>query len=493
MNYSVESKLNLKHVLLTAVCVFACMLFCCAFTSPLYPYYNNSDSAIFMLIGRGMCEGKMCYVDLFDHKGPIMFFIEALGWKIGGRTGIWLIECVAMLISVFAVEGICRKLQSKPTIPVLASAMVMFFTFCHGNLTEDYCLPLIYISMYFAVKYFVSDEEKHPPMYAMFYGIAFGIIAFIRINNALIICTLILFIAIDLIAKKQFKNLIVNLLAGIAGIAVVAVPVCLYFYFNGALNDMLYATFLYNLLYAEASSRGKIFSAKILLYAVLYAPVIFAFVVFVIKRKALPKMLSITMLAATALSFLMLIYANVYEHYFTVAIPMFTAAVAIAVPDADIGKALKPKQDGKSKVAVALGIIVAVYIGLSAYRAAAPFYKSYVTDIAFDRYNQMHQSAEMIPQDEKDSVIGFTIPPEWYMDCDIVPCYKYYIMQYWWTTSNLDVYGEFLNYVDNEHPLWLITRTKMDDEELNDIIDGNYELQEENDYACFYRYIGEGK
>ena len=137
MNSLLSKSGKIKLITLILVSVFAGMLFCCAYTSPLFPYYNNSDSAIFMLIGKGMAEGKLCYVDLFDHKGPILFFIQALGWKIGGRTGIWLLECIAMLVSVAAIEKICRELKAKSFIPLAASAAVLFAVFCHGNLPRN--------------------------------------------------------------------------------------------------------------------------------------------------------------------------------------------------------------------------------------------------------------------------------------------------------------------------------------------------------------------
>lgn len=487
----VKRKLNMKHVLIVSACVFASMLFGCAYTSPLFPYYNNSDSAIFMLIGRGICEGKTCYVDLFDHKGPVLFFIEALGWKIGGRAGIWLLECIAMIISVFAVEDLCRKLKAEPIIPVFASAMILFFTIGHGNLSEDYCLPLLYISLLFAIKFLVSGEEKHPPKYALFYGIAFGLIAFIRINNALIVCSLVLCIAVDLICKKQYGNLAANLVAGLFGISLVAVPVCLYFYLHHALGDMIYATFLYNLLYAKGRSHAAIFSDKFLEFAVFYAPLVFALVVF-ITNKALIKAVRLTMITVTGLSLLMLLYSNIYSHYFTLAIPMFTVSVAVALPDASVKNIFKIRTGKKTAATIVLSVITLIYVGLSAYRVAAPIYKGYLTDISYDRYHQMNVSAEIIPEDERDSVIGFNIPPEWYMDCDIVPCYKYYIFQNWWTTPEFDVYGDFITYVETEHPTWLITGLKMGDKKLLDIIDNNYMLQNQNDYACFYRYVEGG-
>lgn len=490
MNCSSKEKPNIKQIILITACVFVSMLFCCAYTSPLYPYYNNSDSAIFILIGKGMVEGKLCYVDLFDHKGPMLFFVQALGWKIGGRTGIWFLECIAMLASAFAIVGICKELKSKSFVPLLASTMVLYYTFCHGNLSEDYSLLFIYISVLLAIKYFVSEKEKHPPLYGLIYGIAFGAVAFIRVNNALVICALILGIAIDLATKKQYKNLVANLFAGVLGIVIIAAPVCLYFYLHNALYDMLYATFLYNFVYAESSSHAAILSERFLQFVVLYAPIVFALVVFIVKRKQLTKPMYMTMLIATVLSLLMLLYANVYEHYFTLAIPMFTVATAIWVKDAGLKSIFKPSKR-KNKVNIALGIIVVIYIALSAYRAAAPMYKGYLTDISYDRYRQMSESAEIIPEKERNSVIGYEIPPEWYMDCDILPCYKYYIMQHWWTNSNLDVYGEYLNFIKTKHPMWIITRVEMTDKGVAQVLEEDYVMQEENDYACFYRYVGE--
>lgn len=480
-----KDRKNTAFLWLMIAITFVAMLFCCAYTSPLYPYYNNSDSPIFILIGKGIAEGKLCYVDLFDHKGPVLFFIEALGWIIGGRTGIWLLECIGMIVSEFAIVGICRELKAKPWLPIISSAMVLFFTFCHGNLTEDYSLPLIYLCLWLAIRFFVSGSERHPVRYAYVYGLCVGIIAFIRINNALIIFSLILGILLDLIRKRQFKNMVANLAAGLLGIATIAIPICLYFYVHQALYDMLYATFLYNLLYAEESSHLHLWEN--ILFLVLYAPAVFSTAVFMKCREQYDRALIETLLIASILSLLMLLYANVYEHYFTLAIPVFTVAVAMAAPDPKLRELLHPSKKA-SVMLVCLGLIVLAHSGLSAYRAAAPLYKSYLTDIAYDRYHQMSDSANTIPEDERDNVLGLGIPVEWYLDMDITPCYKYYTLQQWWSTSENDVYGDTVAFVESSHPAWLITKAGSD--YGVDEIEKSYELVEENDYASFYRYVG---
>ena len=48
-------------------------------SSPLYAANFWTDSNLYFTIGRGMTQGLMPYRDLFDHKGPLIFMIYALG------------------------------------------------------------------------------------------------------------------------------------------------------------------------------------------------------------------------------------------------------------------------------------------------------------------------------------------------------------------------------------------------------------------------------
>lgn len=43
--------------------------------------YYGGDSAVFILIGKMFNAGKVPYVDFFEHKGPTLIFIEAIGLK----------------------------------------------------------------------------------------------------------------------------------------------------------------------------------------------------------------------------------------------------------------------------------------------------------------------------------------------------------------------------------------------------------------------------
>ena len=56
-------------------------------TSPLYQTYGG-DSPFFQIIGLGITQGKVPYVDLFDHKGPVPFFMNALVVLLHGHVKV---------------------------------------------------------------------------------------------------------------------------------------------------------------------------------------------------------------------------------------------------------------------------------------------------------------------------------------------------------------------------------------------------------------------
>ena len=67
-------------------------------TSPLFSGWGY-DSAMFQTIGKYWVEGYLPYVDLYDHKGPMIFFINALGYGLGGRNGVYIIQVLSIALS----------------------------------------------------------------------------------------------------------------------------------------------------------------------------------------------------------------------------------------------------------------------------------------------------------------------------------------------------------------------------------------------------------
>ena len=66
-------------------------------SSFLYPLNDWVDSNCFFTMGKGILHGKVPYRDLYDHKGPVLYFIHALAAMISSDSflGVYFIEAAA--------------------------------------------------------------------------------------------------------------------------------------------------------------------------------------------------------------------------------------------------------------------------------------------------------------------------------------------------------------------------------------------------------------
>lgn len=130
------------------VLLLCCVLFFSAFSvlRPLSETYPGVDSSVFQYVGRAMLEGQVPYRDLFDHKGPLLYLINALGWLVHGESGVWLIEIVSLWCSALLWRSTAIALglsRRGGTVVALAGICVFAGYFDGGNLAEEYCLPLV--------------------------------------------------------------------------------------------------------------------------------------------------------------------------------------------------------------------------------------------------------------------------------------------------------------------------------------------------------------
>ena len=83
--------------------LFLGLSFVFLFNSPLHPWIrgeSTTDSSVFRTIAMMMRYGYMPYRDSFDHKGPLLYIIEFVGDSLGGTSGIWVIELIAIFATL---------------------------------------------------------------------------------------------------------------------------------------------------------------------------------------------------------------------------------------------------------------------------------------------------------------------------------------------------------------------------------------------------------
>ena len=477
---------EIRLLLALSLCYILGLFLFSMHTSPLYPNLLGVDSAIFSLLGKGIVEGKTLYLDLFDHKGPFIFFIDALGYWIGGYNGIFLLQCVNGLITTCMLYFTVKLLRPagedlswKMTAVIFFIGYAYFFyTFERGNLTEEYSLPFISCAMFLMCKYALraGENPSHPPKYAFFYGVGLTALAFFRLTNAASLCAGILVVLIYLICKKEYKNLLLNLCAGLAGIAVVAAPVMLYFWSCSALDEMIYATFLHNFQIFGKTSQYTIEPQLLLIH---YAPMavcaLFLVVHWLRTRKL--ELIDILLGAILILNTAVLWVANRYPHYFTIFVPVYFVFLA---------RYLRPGS-GKKLCAWAVAGAVLSLIGLGYYTYFKSIQSYFILGTTDTRYTTITEDFRIIPEEERDSVICYQASVDVYHFVDILPCYKYYALQETWAITNPEILDEFMDWAETEKPLWIVKGSANRNPELQRILSQYYEMKRSNDYVVFYR------
>lgn len=480
-------------VLAISVLVYlAGMLLMSAYTSPLYPYHYGYDSAIFSLIGKSITQGRIVYRDLFDHKGPLLFLLEALGWWLGGSTGIFGLQCVLGTVTLAFFLGIWKirhPVWNAATvaewITCFAAVYAYFFVmFERGNLSEEHSLPFIACSLYFLVRYAAAAQTDHPLRYAFVHGVCVAAIALIRLNNAICICAGILAVGIRLLVHRRYVNIVRNVLFGLLGMAVVFVPVVGYFALHGALEEMIYGAFLFNFRYSGTVRDFSIVSGAEFWLRYVPAAVSLVFLVSGLRRRTRFEnlMLSAVLLSAVA----SLIHTNVYRHYFVVFVPVFMLLCSTR-------PAAMPRV-----VRCALLVACAVFC----LHTSLPALRwDLVGHLVYDQSTLRHETIadtlSVIPPEERDSVIGYGVEANIYLEGDLIPCYRYYTLQNEWSRHEPSIKKDFFAWLEQEGALWLMTPCEENEEdpdgmnELERITNERYELYAEDEYLKLYRRTDE--
>ncbi len=314
----------------TVVLVFA------SSTSPFY-VTNGGDSALYRSVGYMWQQGSLPYVDIFDNKGPYLYLIERLGALLSGQAvwGIVLLQVLNLAIVAELCYRIARIFTAKAAMAAGATAMAFVYliiTFQGGNLTEDWSLLFMLLPLYLALRRIKEISKPEPPLYAFIYGLCFGVLSFIRINNAYVIVGVVVGIGALLIMRRRFRELGMDALWFVVGMVAGMAPMLIYFAAKGALGEMFYCVFVYNLKYSEVWPTLQKISYTRNLWLLLPS-LIASYVIMVYDRKNRTNYRYVVF-ASAAVFFLAFFRSTGFIHYYLLAMPlmltMFAAALAMS-------------------------------------------------------------------------------------------------------------------------------------------------------------------
>lgn len=223
-------------------------------TSPLF-VHDGMDSCVFKTMGRIITQGKTPYVDFFDHKGPILYFINALGqWIYPGRLGIFAIQVLWMSFTLLFLFKLAELfLRSDLSLAVTVLAMFLLSgVYEEGNQCEEWELLAIAASYYYAARFALKPDRSLLLRASFIWGICCGFIFFIRPNDAVSqIGGIMAGVFIYYLIKKDLHSFFKSLIPFVSAFVVVTIPVILYFAVRKAVPDLVYGLVVFNSLYSD--------------------------------------------------------------------------------------------------------------------------------------------------------------------------------------------------------------------------------------------------
>lgn len=236
---------SLYVLLAFVITTFFC--FCCS------PFWNvmGLDQSMFSIIGEGWSQGCLPYVDLWDSKGPIIFFVNMLGHSIApGENGVYILQTLnlagVLLLSHFFMRRYCMRLDE------IASQLIFLLFYvlvCKGgNQVGDATLFFSTLSVFLAYEWTQkanAGDLLHSWKSAFVYGVFAASCLLSRLTNCSVVVTFAMLVAVLLVYKRLWHNLLVNLLAFVVGFSLAFIPFAIYFGCHGAFHEMWYAMFSY--------------------------------------------------------------------------------------------------------------------------------------------------------------------------------------------------------------------------------------------------------
>ena len=208
----------------------------------------SRDSGVFLYAGWRLLNGDVPYRDVWDHKPPLIYFVDALGIALSPDSlwGVWFLQFIFIFLTLFLVYKLLD--QEFGMVAALAGTITLtsgLLTILEkGNVTEEYAL--VFQALCFWL--FVNAWKRDFPVQSSFWiGILSGLAFNFKQTTIGISITYVLFLlAIRLVQRRSPWK---ELLALFAGWLIPSVLLVIYLVSQNALLDFWEQAFLYNFLY----------------------------------------------------------------------------------------------------------------------------------------------------------------------------------------------------------------------------------------------------
>ena len=447
-------------------------------TSPLYehhPFWFNGDSGIFQEMGICLLQGGTPFIDLFDHKGPILWFIQACGKGLNHNWGLMVIQSIALFFTLVIWYKSTHILVEKQVVSIIITLTGLLFLlafYVRGNLCEEWSLPFISLPIYLYLKRWKQNTNAIFPLYnhtdAVIIGICVGIIAMIRLNNTAPIVGFVLWHFFLCVHQKKYKHLWIDIALIISGIVIIFI-ICSSFYLFKAgwdgVYEMFYGTFIFKYIYYL--SLYNIHNPTLINILLFYlAPIVFGIINIICL---LHKKETIHLGIPVIISYFITIFAvgySIFYHYLMVFIPLLVLTTSYIFFT-------------KTKFTYILGMAMVLYFFHTGYDAIDHLAFRMMGKKANTEINDgFHRFVSSLPLNERGSIynegMSHNIGPGLFANENICQCNRILYKRHLDYSSNLRKY-EATHGIKDLKPIWVLTQSPRP-EASDDYLAQNYTL-----------------
>ncbi|MEP6693227.1 MAG: hypothetical protein ABJB39_01130 [Chloroflexota bacterium] len=286
------------------------------------------DSGVFFYAAQRLLDGGAPYRDIWDHKPPGVYVVDALGIALGRQTGVWLVQ-VAFLAAAALLGHRALRHQFGATAAFVGSLVWLvtlprlFLEYGQTSFVEFYALPL-----QFGALFLYAGARTRPR------ALAIGALG----GAALLLKpTLVgIWIAIGLVTLIRERRYAVPFVALVAaGAAAPVAIVAAWAAARGVLGDMVDQALVYNQAYAAfapVSDRvdAVLSGLRLTLPSGLALVAVGAWLYAVATRRFAPTLLGVA-LVAFPVEIALSTWGRGYHYYFIAWLPAMAILAAFAV------------------------------------------------------------------------------------------------------------------------------------------------------------------
>ncbi len=224
-------------------------------SSPFYPLNDWVDANCFLSTGKAVLSGQVLYRDIYEQKGPLLYFLHAVAALIsdGSFLGVFFLEVLSLTglaCTGYILSG--KRPAMLFVIPGLLMLTCSTVSFSSGDSAEELALPFLAFALYTGLSTAMPSRKQ-----AFFVGLTAGVLLWIKYTLCGFYLAYALYILVRGTVQKRFRDTFQAALAFLAGVLAVSLPVILCFAVQNALPDLFESYFVNNITAYSPSAGGK--------------------------------------------------------------------------------------------------------------------------------------------------------------------------------------------------------------------------------------------